>query len=318
MVYIIPYFRGGFNRGAVCYNNGPHQKRWIGISPTPSVKYWSISISAQICYGNQKYRVREARASTYTNEARQALIDVWNSIGCPCPEYLQVQIADYAQSYSGHVACIKPKTLKELLKMSASTMTRILKKLPRKKLGCTKANKRSGKNINNPVKAMSPCRSGETILTGKANPGNMQMDTFALCGGNPCDNFFWALTGTDRKLQWTVLAPTWNRGQNATVQALASIFAAAPFPITSLHSDNESDSINSKPYIHRRNSIIPSLNSSKRSFASKRPIARQNPAQRPPPSRIGPPRRFASPPAGTAPLLREGAPTPQISTPLNP
>ena len=95
----------------------------------------------------------------------------------------------------------KPSYARKLLKMSASTMTRILKKLPRKKLGYTKANKRSGKNINNPIKAMTPCRSGETIMACKANPGDMQMDTFALGGGNPCDNFFWALTGTDRKLQ---------------------------------------------------------------------------------------------------------------------
>ncbi len=226
------------------YRLAPRAKRKAILIEYCTVTGHKPSYARKLLNGNRKYRVRKARGNTYTAEARQALIDVWNSIGCPCPEYLQVQIADYAQSYSEHVAYIKPETLKELLKMSASTMTRILKKLPRKKLGYTKANKRSGKNINNPIKAMTPCRSGETIMASKVNPGDMQMDTFALGGGNPCDNFFWVLTGTDRKLQWTVLAPTWNRGQNATVQALASIFAAVPFPITSLHSDNGSEFLN--------------------------------------------------------------------------
>ena len=50
-------------------------------------------------------------------------------------------------------------------------------------------------------------------------PGDAQIDTFALGGGDPSDNFFWILDGTDRKTQWTVLCPTWNRGRHATLEA---------------------------------------------------------------------------------------------------
>ena len=61
-------------------------------------------------------------------------------------------------------------------------------------------------------------------------PGDVQVDTFALGGGDPRDNFFWILTGTDRKTQWTVLSPTWNRGQHATLEALRRI-EVSDFPV---------------------------------------------------------------------------------------
>lgn len=75
-------------------------------------------------------------------------------------------------------------------------------------------------------------------------PGDIQVDTFALGGGDPSDNFFWIPTATDRKTQWTLLSPTWNRGQHATLEALRRIERAFPFAIASLHSDNGGEIIN--------------------------------------------------------------------------
>ena len=75
-------------------------------------------------------------------------------------------------------------------------------------------------------------------------PGDAQIDTFALGGGDPSDNFFWILDGTDRKTQWTVLCPTWNRGQHATLEALRHIEGKFPFEILAMHSDNGGETMN--------------------------------------------------------------------------
>ena len=52
------------------------------------------------------------------------------------------------------------------------------------------------------------------------------------------------LAMSDRKTQWTVLSPTWNRGQYTTLEALKRIERKFPFAFTSLHSDNGSEIIN--------------------------------------------------------------------------
>ena len=75
-------------------------------------------------------------------------------------------------------------------------------------------------------------------------PGDVQIDTFALGGGDPSDNFFWILDGSDRKTQWTVLCPTWNRGQHATREALRHIEGKFPFDILAMHPDNGSEALN--------------------------------------------------------------------------
>lgn len=44
------------------------------------------------------------------------------------------------------------------------------------------------------------------------------------------------LAMSDRKTQWTVLSPTWNRGQYTTLEALKRIERKFPFAFASLHS----------------------------------------------------------------------------------
>lgn len=78
----------------------------------------------------------------------------------------------------------------------------------------------------------------------KVPPGDVQIDTFALGGGDPSDNFFWILDCVDRKTQWCNLCPTWNRGQHNTHEALRHIIGKLPIAIQSLHSDNGAEFLN--------------------------------------------------------------------------
>ena len=192
--------------------------------------------------GNIRYRARRGRGKTYGPKVAVTLANIWREAGCPCAPYLQVDIEMWMDEYEQYVANVDKTTKELILKMSASSIGRMLKGLPRIKPGHTKANKHSGRN--NELKNAIPCHSGKVVRACDVPPGDVQIDTFALGGGNPAENFFWILDATDRKTQWTVINPTWNRGQYATLEALKSIKRKIPFPIQSLHGDNGAEFIN--------------------------------------------------------------------------
>ena len=194
--------------------------------------------------GNRCFREHKGRGKTYVGEVCEVLKRVWREAGCPCLPYFKAEIGRWVDEYSSEVAQIRPATRALLLKMSDRTMSRILSGEPRVKPGWSKANKRSGRGGGNEVKDHTPCASGESVMACNVPPGDVQVDTFALGGGDPSDNFFWILDGTDRKVQWTVLSPTWNRGRHATVEALRHIESKFPFRILSLHPDNGGEILN--------------------------------------------------------------------------
>lgn len=194
--------------------------------------------------GSRKFRERKGRGKTYGTDVAETLKKVWLEAGCPCLPYFKAAVEDWVEEYATQVAHIKPEIREKLLAMSDRTMSRMLSGEVRVKLGWAKGNKRSGRGVRNEVKANTPCASGETVMACKVPPGDVQVDTFALGGGDPSDNFFWILDGTDRKTQWAVLSPTWNRGQFATLEALKHIEGKFPFDIQSLHSDNGGEILN--------------------------------------------------------------------------
>ncbi len=194
--------------------------------------------------GNRVFREHKGRGRKYGDAVVETLKCVWREAGCPCLPYFKVEIERWVEEYATQVAHIRPDIKSFLLEMSDRTMSRYLAGEKRIKPGWSKCNKRSGRGIRNEVKEATPCASGETIMACKVPPGDVQIDTFALGGGDPADNFFWILDGVDRKTQWSNLCPTWNRGQHNTLEALKHIESKMPFTILSLHPDNGSEILN--------------------------------------------------------------------------
>ena len=194
--------------------------------------------------GNREFREHKGRGRTYGDNVVDVLKCVWREAGCPCLPYFKAEIERWVEEYSTQIAHIKPDIKALLLAMSDRSMSRHLSGEKRIKPGWSKGNKRSGRGSSNEVKALTPCASGETVMACKVPPGDVQIDTFALGGGDPSDNFFWILDGVDRKTQWSNLCPTWNRGQYNTLKALKHIESKIPFAIRSLHPDNGGEILN--------------------------------------------------------------------------
>ena len=193
--------------------------------------------------GNIRYKERKGRGRTYSDRALANVRRIWEAVGCPCTTYIVAELPRIVREYEECIALIKPQEDKPaILAMSASTLDRAFKGLPRVKPFAVKANRRSG--INRPILDAIECKSGEEVMACNVKPGDTQIDTGAQCGGDMRGNFFWTLTPTDRLTQWTEITPTWNRGMYNTVEALKRLERRFPFPVTSEHEDNGPEFIN--------------------------------------------------------------------------
>ena len=193
--------------------------------------------------GNIRYKERKGRGKTYSDHALANARRLWEAVGCPCTTYFVAELPRIVREYEECIALIKPREdVAAILAMSASTLDRAFKGLPRVKPFAAKANRRSG--INRPILDAIECKSGEEVMACNVKPGDTQIDTVAHCGGDMRGDFFWTLTQTDRPTQWTEITPTWNRGMHNTVEALRRLERRFPFPVTSEHEDNGPEFIN--------------------------------------------------------------------------
>lgn len=193
--------------------------------------------------GNIRYRERKGRGKTYSDEDLENARKLWISVGCPCSTYFVAELPRIIKEYEECIALIKPASSKSaLMSISASTLDRAFKGKPRQKPCFVKRNKRSG--VNKALLNAIECKSGEEIMACKVPPGDLQIDTVAHCGGDMHGDFFWTLTQTDRRTQWTEISPTWNHSVTNTLEALKRLARRSPFPVRSYHSDNGIEFIN--------------------------------------------------------------------------
>lgn len=190
--------------------------------------------------GNRRYKDAKGRGRLYPESARQLLIRVWRASGCMCTKYLKASINQLLQNLS-EIEHVNEKEAQFVAGMSASTMDRMLKKIPRTGPGLIRKNRRSGINS---AQSHFECCSGEKVLAAETSPGHIQVDTVALCGGDLSGNFFWILTLTDRKTQWTEIFPVWNRSAYEVLNAMETLIKRFPFKILSLHYDNGAEFMN--------------------------------------------------------------------------
>ena len=224
------------------YASAKPGKRKIILDEVCDTTGYSRKYANRLLTGSRKFKERKGRGPTYTDRDKAALERIWREVGCPCTTYLRANIEEWLGEYRACVAHIPDDVAAHLLAMSASTMDRLLKGVRRDKPGSARRNRRSGRN-GELLKAIE-CKSGELVMGCDVRPGDVQTDTVAHCGGDMGGNFWWTLTATDRKTQWTELQPVWNRGVYATRDALDAALGRIPFEAWSVHHDNGNEYVN--------------------------------------------------------------------------
>lgn len=196
--------------------------------------------ATKLLTGNRKYKDPRGRGKTYSDRATGLLKRVWYATGCMCTKYLKAIIV-HALANLAELEHVDDALSREVTSMSASTMDRALRGLERRGPGSVRKNRRSGKN--DPATYFACC-SGEKTIAAETEPGHLQVDTVALCGGDMHGSFFWIITLTDRKTQWTEIYPVWNKGAEEVLNAMETLVKRFPFKILSLHYDNGKEFMN--------------------------------------------------------------------------
>ena len=203
---------------------------------------YSRKYANRLLTGSRRFRERKGRGATYTDADRAVLERLWREVGCPCTTYLRANVGEWLREFRACVAHVPDDVAGRVLSMSASTMDRLLRGVPRERPGSVRRNRRSGRN--GALLSAIECRSGELVRGCDVPPGDVQTDTVAHCGGDMGGDFWWTLTATDRKTQWTELRPVWNRGMYATRDALDAALRRLPFEVRHVHHDNGKEYVN--------------------------------------------------------------------------
>ena len=177
---------------------------------------------------------RPRRKWQYSLATRHHLRELWYLMGGLCSKRMKVGLPLWLKYYSDP-GCT-PEVRAELLRLSPSTMDRILKTYRKRQLRGLSATKGSKLFKNRiPLKLL-----GEII----EKPGFMEADTVAHCGNNLAGDFIYSLTMTDVCTSWTENRAVWNKKSADVLSAVQDIEKNLPFNMYGFSCDNGSEFIN--------------------------------------------------------------------------
>lgn len=164
-----------------------------------------------------------------------ALKAVWRETDYMCSKNLKKAMTVWLPAYEEVEGVFREDIRQKLLSISAASIDRVLK--PYKHLGRGRCGTKPGSLLRNEI----PIR---TTVWDVTEPGFLEGDTVAHCGGDLSGQFVWTLTATDICTQWTEIRPVWHKGASAVIEAIEDISNSLPFNIQAWDCDNGGEFIN--------------------------------------------------------------------------
>lgn len=190
-------------------------------------------------------RSQGGRPPIYDAEVTGVLHEIWRHSEQPCGKRLKPMLRTWLPFYERRYGTLPAKTRDGVLSISASQIDRVL--APRK-VGAGIVNRRTPK-AHAAIKALVPVRAE---CWDAREPGWIEADTVAHCGGDMGGSFLWSLTATDIFSGWTEVRATWNRGQYGVCAAFVEIEAELPFALLGVDTDNGGEFLNHHLHRHFR------------------------------------------------------------------
>lgn len=187
-------------------------------------------------------RSRGGRPPTYDPAVTEVVFEIWKHSEQPCGKRLKPMLGQWLPAYEKRYGALAAEVRQGVLSISAAQIDRVLAP---KKVGVGVVNRRTPK-ANAAIKALVPVRAE---CWDAKEPGWIEADTVAHCGGEMGGSFLWSLTATDIFSGWTEVRATWNRGQHGVCAAFTEIEAALPFALLGVDTDNGGEFLNY--HLHR-------------------------------------------------------------------
>ena len=174
---------------------------------------------------------------TYNEEVIKVLFEIWRHSEQPCGKRLRPMIKDWLPYYERHIGPLTNETKTKVQQISCAQIDRVL---AHRKLGESRRKPRTPK-ANAAIKALVPVRAESWDAR---EPGWIEADTVAHCGGCMGESFVWSLTATDIFSGWTEVRPTWNRRKYSVCGAFKVIESQFPFEMLGVDTDNRGEFLN--------------------------------------------------------------------------
>ncbi len=216
----------GYHRTYASYLLSHHGKRVVVARKTTIV-------------GDIRKRVRKKREPVYGAEVVEALKRIWGILDLICGKRLKTALPEVIPKLErwGELK-LSAEVREKLLKMSASTIDRVLAG-ERKKM---ELKSRSGTKPGTLLKHQVPIRT--FCEWDESKPGFMEVDLVSHGGGDERGDFCQTLSATDVSSAWTETEAVRNKAQVHVFEGLTKIRARLPFALLGLDSDNGSEFIN--------------------------------------------------------------------------
>ena len=161
----------------------------------------------------------------YNEAVKQALIILWETADRICSKRLKAIIPVLIESMERHQHMNLDSIVREkLLKISASSIDRLLSDVRKKAKPYRKKRKRSKKvSLKVPIRTFADW--------GDPEPGFLEVDFVAHNGGSTSGAFIHTLVGTDINSGWTECIPLLAREQSLVVEGLEALAHQLPFPV---------------------------------------------------------------------------------------
>jgi hypothetical protein len=198
----------------------------------------------------RKKKKKPGRPSKYGLEEIQVIEDIWLCSNRPCASRLAGMIPLWLPHYENHNGDLDDSVKEKLLNIKSRTLDRLLCRV-RKKHGTRGI---SGTRPASYLKNSIPIKISHYDVS---EPGHMQADMVAHCGGLLEGIFAWSLTFTDVFTGWTENGAVWNKGQYGIHQLLKTFEERLPFMMKSFHSDNGGEFINHHLHSYYRDRKAP-------------------------------------------------------------
>jgi hypothetical protein len=162
---------------------------------------------------------------------------IWFTAQQPCGRRLAALLPEWLPAFETDHRRLDSDVRRALLAASAATLDRLLAPV-RASVACAS---RCGTRPGSLLRQEIPVRDGPWDET---QPGWLEVDTVALCGGCLDDRHGWMFDGVDIYSDWASLRALRNRGQQATLEQLQDIEAKLPFCWRGMDSDNGGEFLN--------------------------------------------------------------------------
>jgi hypothetical protein len=194
-------------------------------------------------FAKPKYKKR-GKPSVYNKPSIiEPLERIWFAANLPCSKRLKVVLSLWLPSYEREFGRLPLFVVKALLKISSSTIDRLLKSTRIKY-------KKRGRSTTKPGTLLRKQIPIKTNQWDEKSPGFMEADTVAHCGDSLMGMFVYTIDFVDIATGWTEQRAVWGKGESGVLEQIKNVEDCLPFPLRGFDSDNGCEFLNHHLFRH--------------------------------------------------------------------